>query len=438
MLVINRKGILFTDKWKAGMEQANLNKDILVVGAGISGISAALEAAETGYDIALIEKRPYIGGRVAQLNQYFPKLCPPSCGLEINLKRLKESKNIDLYTLAEVVSIDGNEGSYKVKVKLTPRYIKEDCPNIERYVNEINIERDNDFNFGMNKSKALYMPYDNAYPTQYVLDRKACTENQLKYLAGTYPDCIDLDQKEEIVEFSVKSIVWATGWDPYEAGNIDTLGYKEFPEVISNVEMERLSAPNGPTSGQIIVPGSGKAPEKVVFVQCAGSRDENHLEYCSSICCLASMKQARYIREQYPDAEIHIFYIDIRSPGIFEDFYTETKADEKIHFHRGKVAKVFRDAESGRLIVEAENTIRGDLNQAEADMVVLATGMKPATDFIKKIKPELLDESGFLKSAKTNGINGTGVCTRPKDVAGCVQESTGAAIKAIHTIIRNK
>lgn len=150
------------------------------------------------------------------------------------------------------------------------------------------------------------------------------------------------------------------------------------------------------------------------------------------------MKQARYIREQYPDAEIHIFYIDIRSPGIFEDFYTETKADEKIHFHRGKVAKVFRDAESGRLIVEAENTIRGDLNQAEADMVVLATGMKPATDFIKKIKPELLDESGFLKSAKTNGINGTGVCTRPKDVAGCVQESTGAAIKAIHTIIRNK
>jgi len=202
--------------------------------------------------------------------------------------------------------------------------------------------------------------------------------------------------------------------------------------VITNVEMERYSSPSGPTGGKIKIPGINQEIKRIAFVQCAGSRDETHLEYCSSICCLASMKHARFVREQFQSTEIYFFYIDIRSPGALEDFYTETQKDNKIHWHRGKVAKVFKELNSNELIVEAEDTLTGKLKQTKVDMVVLATGMQPAINGL--LNKNILDENGFVKSETENGIIGCGVATGPKDVAGCVQEATGAVMKAIHII----
>ncbi len=420
------------------MDQNKSTSDLLVIGAGISGISTALEAAETGFRVVLIEKNPYIGGRVAQLNQYFPKLCPPTCGLEINIKRLRDNKNIKLYTMTEVVSVNGDEGNFRVKMKIKPRYIKDSCTKIDKYIEEMTIKRKNSFNYGLDENKVVYRAFNNSYPQHYVLDKEACTEEDLRYLQSNYNDMIDLEQKEETIELECKSIVWATGWTPYDANKLDNLSYSKFPQVITNVEFERLASPSGPTAGKILIPGTQEQPKKIVFVQCAGSRDENHLEYCSTICCLASMKHVTYIREQIPDADVHIFYIDIRATGIFEELYTKSKEDDKLHFHRGKVAKVFKDPENGRLIVEAENTLADSLKQMDADLVVLATGMKPNTADNPHIDKKLLDRNGFFKTNLDKGIYGCGVCTRPKDVAGVVQESTGTAIKAIHTIRRAK
>ena len=409
--------------------------DLLVVGAGIAGISAALEAAETGYSVTLIEKRAYIGGRVAQLNQYFPKMCPPTCGLEVNTRRLKENPLIKLHTLTEVLSIEGKAGNYKVKIKVKPRYIKDTCTDeeLENCSKNCPVEIDDEFNYNLNKTKAIHIPSNNVWPMKYVFEIGKLNDEQIKKVYSSCSKCIDLDQEPEIIELNVKAIIYATGWKPYDANNLEILGYKDFQNVITNVEMERLASPSGPTGGKIEIPGLNKEIKKVAFVQCAGSRDETHLEFCSSICCLASMKHARFIREQLPNADIYVYYIDIRSPGALEEFYNETKKDSKIEWIRGKVAKVFKDNNTGDLIVEAENTLTGKLLQNSVDLVVLATGMQPVLNGNFHDK-DLLDENGFIMTDRTDSIIGCGVATGPKDVAGTVQDATGAVLKAIHII----
>jgi len=199
--------------------------------------------------------------------------------------------------------------------------------------------------------------------------------------------------------------------------------------------MERLAAPNGPSSGKVVRPSDGKEVATVAFAQCAGSRDENHLPYCSAICCMASLKQAAYVRERYPDAEIHIFYIDIRTPGRLEDFYMKMQEDEKIFFHRGKVARITQKADTKNLVVEAENTLTGGISEMEADLVVLATGMVPNCSDAPPPIDAVRDEYGFLV-AGSGGPIGAGTSLRPLDVVGSVQSATGATIDAIQALAR--
>jgi len=241
---------------------------------------------------------------------------------------------------------------------------------------------------------------------------------------------IDFDMQPQEITIKTKGIVWATGWRPYDASKIDNLGYGRYPNVIANVQMERLASPTGPTSGEVTRPSDGKEITRIGFVQCAGSRDENHLPYCSAICCLASMKQATYIRERYPDAEIYIFYIDIRSPGRMEDFYVERQDDEKLHFQRGKVARITEIPETGNLILEAENTLTGEITKTEVDMAVLATGMVPNTVDDKPPLGTTLDEYGFIVN-DGKGVIGAGSALRPFDVSASIQDATGAALKAM-------
>lgn len=415
----------------------HIQAETLVVGGGIAGMTTAIETAEINKKVILVERNPSLGGRVIASNQYFPKLCPPTCGMEINLRRMRSNPNIRILTLAEVEKVSGSAGDYEVRIRLNPRYVNEKCTCCGECEKVCEIERDNEFNYGIDKTKAIYLPHLMAYPGRYVVDPKfAGDERMKKCVEACEYGAIDLDMQPRTITVKVKAIVWATGWRPYDATKLDNLGFGKFDNVITNVMMERYAAQSGPTQGKLMRPSDGGEITKIGFVQCAGSRDEKHLPYCSAVCCLASMKQATYVRAQYPEAEIHVFYIDIRSPGRMEDFYTKMQADEKLFFHRGKVGKITENPANGNVILEAENTITGDITKMEVDMAVLATGMVPNTADDPPPLDTPLDEFGFIAPDAGKGVIGAGVAMRPVDVATSVQDATGAALKAINVGVR--
>ena len=417
-------------------EDKGLTQSILVVGGGISGLTTAVEAAEAGRDVFIVEKRPYLGGRVAQLNQYFPKLCPPTCGLEINFRRIRQNPRIKTFTMAQVESISGEEGNFDVSIKLNPRYVNESCTACGACGEVVTTEIPNEYNYNMDKIKAAYLPHDMAYPMRYVIAPEIIgTDEATKAKEACKYDAVDLDMKPESVSLKVASIVWATGWNPYDATNMENLGFGKVPNVITNVMMERLAAFDGPTQGKIVRPADGKPVESVAFVQCAGSRDENYMAFCSHICCLASLKQTTYIREQIPDAKVTIFYIDIRALGKYEDFYTTVAADDNVTLIKGKVAKVEADPAGDKILVEAEDIYSGSKSQAKVDLVVLATGMEPSTATEKLPTDVAYDESGFVISEKP-GVYAAGCTRKPLDVATANRDATAAALKAIQSTVR--
>jgi quinone-modifying oxidoreductase subunit QmoA len=412
---------------------------IMVVGGGISGLTTALEAAEVGYEVFLVEKNPYLGGRVAQLNQYFPKLCPPTCGLEINFRRIKDNPRVKVFTLAQVERVDGNPGAYNVSVKLNPRYVNGNCTCCGACTEACQTEIDSGYDFGMQKIKGAYLPFEMAFPARFVIDEavKSAVEDAQRVKAACAYDAVDFDMAPKTIDLQVGAIVWATGWEPYDANKIDNLGFGQYPNIITNMMMERLAAPNGPTRGKVLRPSDGKEPASVAFVQCAGSRDENHLPYCSYICCMASLKQATYVRERYPDAKIYIFYIDLRSPGLrYEKFYQKIKADENIFFIKGKVAEV-ADAGSGNITVVAENAVTGEKIHQDAELVVLATGMQPTAAKAKLPADLKYTDDGFiLNDFEKGGMFAAGCANKPLDVVSSNQNATGMALKAIQTLVR--
>ena len=420
-------------------KQAPASGSILVVGGGISGLTTALEAAEVGYEVFLVEKNPYLGGRVAQLKQYFPKLCPPTCGLEINFRRIKDNPRIKVLTMADVEKVSGSPGNYKAEIKINPRYVNENCTLCGECAKACKMEVANDFNFGMDRIKGAYLPHEMAFPARYVISPQIIgTEDAQRAKDACKYDAVDLDMTARTLNLDVGAVVWATGWQPYDANRIDNLGYGRYPNIITNMMMERLSAPNGPTKGQIQRPSDDKAPESVAFVQCAGSRDENHLPYCSYICCMASLKQATYVREQFPDAKIYIYYIDIRTPGQrYEKFYQDIKADENIFLIKGKVAEVEEDPDTKNITVVAENAVTGEKTRQTVDMVVLATGMQPTATTTQLPADLTFNADGFIvNDFEKGGMFAAGCANKPADVMSSNQNATGMALKAIQTLVR--
>jgi quinone-modifying oxidoreductase subunit QmoA len=410
---------------------------ILVVGGGISGLTATLEAAEVGYEVFLVEKNPYLGGRVAQLRHYFPKLCPPTCGLEINFRRIKDNPRIQFFTLAEVEKVSGRPGNYDVSIKLNPRYVNEKCTCCGECGKVCTIEIPDEFNFDMSTRKGAYLPYEMAMPMRYVISPEIIgTEDAQRCLEACKYDAVELDMQPKTINLKVGSIIWATGWKPYDAAKIDNLGF-EYDNVITNMMMERLASPNGPTKGKILRPSDGGGISRIGFVQCAGSRDENYLPYCSYICCMASLKQALYVREQYPEAKVYVFYIDIRAPGQrYEKFYKRIKEDENIFLIKGKVAEVQEDPATKHITVVAENAVTGEKIKEELDMAVLATGMEPNTAETKLPAEVSYDPDGFvLSDLDKGGMFATGCAVKPLDVVSSNQHATGMALKAIQTIV---
>ena len=402
-------------------------KPTLVIGGGISGITAAVEIAEVGKKVILVEQKPYLGGNVIRMNNYFPKLCPPLCGLEINFRRIRQNSRIEYYTSSKVINISGQKGNYKIKILTEPQYIKNNCTACGKCSEVCPEVRPDDFNNNFSSVKAVYLPHEDAFPLKYYIDENYCKKETCKKCVDACEyNAIDFSAKPTETEVEISNIVVATGWENYNASKIEYLKYGVYPNVITNMEFERLISANGPGKGILKRPTDSKTPKDIVFVQCAGSRDENHLPYCSAVCCTASIKHALTLQEKYPDSKIKIFYIDLRVSGRNEDFLNKAIQNNNIELIKGKVAKI-SNAENENLIVEAENILSGKKVSHETELVVLATGMVPLkTDFKTGNTPE-----GFITGKPEEGIFAISCCKKPMDVSTSVKEATGAALKAI-------
>jgi len=413
-------------------------KPILVIGGGVGGMTAAVEAAEIGYPVILVEKEPFLGGRVVRTHRYFPKMCPPTCGFEINVRRIRQNPRITVHTMATVEEIAGKAGRFRARIRLRPRYVTEQHSLDASHVEPLKAERPNEFNLGMDTTKALYLPHDMAYPHVYVLDREALSDADAETIKKTLPPgAVDLDMPEREIEVDVGAVIVATGWRPYDATKLDNLGYGKCANVITNVMMERLAALGGPTGGEIVRPSDGNKAENVAFVQCAGSRDENHLPYCSAVCCMGSLKQARYLREKNETSKATVFYIDIRAVGSLEKFYYDMLEDENVSFVKGKVGEISEEAGSQNLQLKVEDTLSGEILRQSFDMVVLATGIVPNTADVKIPFELKYDEYGFVDgSTEVDGVYAAGCAKHPCDVSRTTKDSTAAALKAIQCLNR--
>jgi quinone-modifying oxidoreductase, subunit QmoA len=414
------------------------NETILVVGGGISGMTAALEAAEYGKDVVLVEKGPALGGRVSQLYRYFPKLCHPICGLEINLRRIKSNKRIRVLTLAEVAAISGKPGDYTATVKIAPRYVNENCTACGDCASAVSAEIPDAYNYNLKKVKAAYLPHTMAYPQRYVIDPSIVgTPDADKAKAACKVNAVDLGMKEEVLNLKVGAIVWATGWKPYDANKIQPYGYDRFANVITSVEFERLADPQGPTGGKLLRSSDGKEAKNIAFIQCAGSRDRNHLKHCSRICCMATLKQTNYVTEKAgDDAKATVYYIDIRAIDRFEDFYKAVQAKPQVKFVKSKVANVTEDKATGNPVLHGVDTEGYHRYDNAHDLVVLAVGMEPSVN-ARTIAGVSADVSGFIDINATEGaIFGAGCASNALDVNRAVQSSTAAALRAIQVVNR--
>jgi quinone-modifying oxidoreductase, subunit QmoA len=404
---------------------------ILVVGGGIAGITCAVEAAEAGCSVVLIEKSAHLGGHVAAFHRYFPKICPPPCGLEINFKRLKNSPRITVFTQAELESLNGAPGNYEAVIRIAPRFVTGACTLCGDCERACPVEIPDAFNYGLSKTKAVHLPHRMAFPAQYAVEGGSCPSGCHQCADACKYNAIDLQQQVTKKKLSIASVVLATGWESYDAAKIDNLGFGKYANVITNVVFERLAAVDGPTGGKILRPSDGKAPRTVAFVQCAGSRDRNHLPYCSGVCCTASLKHATYIRSQYPEARISMFYIDLRTPGNLEEFAAKTIEANGIELIKGKAGKVQERPGSQDLLVTAEDILGGRTITREYDLVVLAVGIVPQSSNLPV--NVTVDEFGFLSNGKP-GVYAAGCVKRPAEVAASVRDATGAALKAMQCI----
>ncbi|MBM3567234.1 MAG: CoB--CoM heterodisulfide reductase iron-sulfur subunit A family protein [Alphaproteobacteria bacterium] len=415
--------------------EAAESQTVLVVGGGIAGITAAVEVIETGYDVVLVEKSPTLGGRVAQLNRYFPKLCHPTCGLEINYQRLRSNPRIRVLTMATVAAVSGSRGRFGVTIETRPRHVNANCTACGDCAKAATTRVPNAYNYGLDTVPAAHLPHAMAYPMRYVLAPEVIGTPEADAIrAACKYGAIDLEEKPRRFDLAVGAIVWAAGWKPYDAAKLQSYGHGRVPNVINNVEMERLAAFTGPTGGKILRPSDGKPAKRVALIQCAGSRDHNHLPYCSRICCLGSLKHAAYVREQYADGQVDIYYIDIRAHDKLEAFYRRVAADPQVRFVKSKPASITAD-DAGNPVLHGEDTVSREIYDRPYDLVVLATGMEPSLAGALPAKLAV-DDYGFLvpELDPGSGMFAAGVAQGPLDVSMSVQSATAAALKAIQAI----
>jgi heterodisulfide reductase subunit A len=435
------------------IREVPVHPETLVIGAGIAGIEAALRLADSGRKVYLVEREPSIGGHMAKFDKTFPTLDCAACILTPKMVSVGQHPNIELLTYSEVEEMYGYVGNFKVKVRRkAASVIAEKCMGCGICWSKCPVKKiPGEFDEGLSTRTAIYTPFAQAVPNKPVIDRVNCTyfqKGKCKVCEGVCPaGAIDFTQEDTLLNLTVGAIIIATGFELLEPRNLARYGYGRFDNVLTSLEFERLSHASGPTGGDILTK-AGKPPQAVAILHCIGSRDENHLKYCSRVCCMHSIKFAHLIREK-TGAEVYNFYIDIRAFGKgYEEFYKRTLA-EGVHYIRGKAAEVTMDAESpaenGKLIVVSEDTLLGVIRRVPVDMVVLSLGMKPArgTEELARILMLSLTQNGFFleKHAKlapvdtaSDGIFVAGACLGPKDIPDSVAQGAAAAAGALSLI----
>lgn len=424
-----------------------LTKRALVIGGGISGIQAALDIANGGYEVILVERSPSIGGHMIQLSETFPTLDCSQCILTPKMVEVSKHPNIKLLTYSEVQEISGFVGNFKVKILKKPTYVDPDaCTLCGECAEVCPVVVPNEFDLGLTGRKAIYIPFPQAIPAAYTLDSEHCPGLVPiacgKCIDVCEPKAIDYDMKPQIIEEEVGAIVVATGYDLYEKERMAEYGYGRIPDVLDGLQFERLLSASGPTKGEVLRPSDHRVPKEVVFIQCCGSRDpELHNAYCSKICCMYTAKHAMLYKHHVPDGQAYVFYIDIRSGGKgYEEFVQRATEEDGVVYLRGKVSKVFQ--QNGKVIVWGVDTLSGKDIQIEADMVVLAMAIRPsrgATELAKILKISV-DKDGFFSEAHpklrpvesmVSGMFLAGMAQGPKDIPETVAQASGAASKVL-------
>jgi len=440
-----------------------MQNSALVIGGGIAGIQTALDIADAGFKVYLVEKEPSVGGRMSQLDKTFPTLDCSACILTPKMVDVSRHANIELLTYSEVTDVQGAAGDFRVTVKKKPRYVDitkctgcGSCAEACRLKGRVT----DTFNAAMGKRSAIYVPFPQAVPLKYTVDPTQCVFLTRGVCGKTFlckdackANAIDFNQKEEFVELNVGAIVAATGFDPFNAALKPELGYGTYPNVITSLQFERLSSASGPTAGKILL--DGKEPKEVVFIQCVGSRDQTTGNlYCSRVCCMITAKHAHLVKDKIHDAKVTVFYADIRAFGKgFEEFYDRVR-EEGVNYRRGYVSEIYAAGgqtpkRGEKLIVRSEDTLTGKPIETTADLVVLSNGLvpRPETDVVAKLIGLTKSADGFLAEAHPkmrpvdtaiDGIYLAGCVQGPKDIPDTVAHAKAAASAAIVRLRRNQ
>ncbi len=454
---------------KAAIAKVNLNtpltpgespvtKRALVIGGGIAGIQTALDIADAGFPVDIVEKKPTIGGKMAQLDKTFPTLDCAACILTPKMVDVAQSENIRIFSYSEVTEVKGFVGNFDVKIKKKARYVIEDiCTGCGACTEKCPMKKvPNEFNLGMDNRRAIYIPFAQAVPKVATIDPDAC--NMIKN--GKCGVCskictanaIDYNQKDKVFEEKYGAIVVATGYNPISMDKFDEYAYSQSKDVITSLEFERLTNAAGPTQGKLLRPSDLTHPHTIVFVQCVGSRcsacSEKGKEYCSKICCMYTAKHAMLTRDKYPDTEVYVFYIDVRTPGKnFDEFYRRAVEEYGVKYIKGSVGKV--TPENGKLKVQASDLIIGKQLHIDADLVVLATAIEPDKSArpLATMLTASMDTNDFFTEAHpklrpvespTAGVFLSGSCQGPKDIPETVSQAGAAASKVIGLLSKNK
>lgn len=424
----------------------------LVVGAGIAGIQAALDIANSGYDVVLVERLPSIGGHMAQLSETFPTLDCSQCILTPRTVEVGHHPQIRLLTYSDLVGLDGEVGHFTARIRRRPPYVRWDaCTGCGICTTKCPTRVPAEFEGGLGPRRAIYTLSPQAVPNKPVIDREHCryfTQGKCRVCEKLCPvGAIDYEQGEEMVEETVGAVVVATGYQLLPLSRLPEYGGGLVPDVIDGLQFERLLSASGPTAGKVRRPSDGREPKTVVFVQCAGSRDPEHgVPYCSKICCMYTAKHALLYRHRVHDGRAIVFYIDIRSGGKgYEEFVQRAMEEEQVLYLRGKVSKVFREGE--RVMVWGTDTLSGRNVEVAADLVVLAAAATPdpAQAELARILGLEADVNGFLNELEPNlapvetgrpGIFMAGAALGPKDIPETVAQASAAAAKVLAQFAR--
>ena len=422
----------------------------LVIGGGIAGMNAALDLAEMGFKVYLLEKGESIGGHMAQLDKTFPTLDCSICIEGPKMVDVGRHPNIEIISYADLLSVSGFIGNFKVRIRKNPRYvIAENCTGCGECKDVCPIEYPNEWDMGLGVRKAISVPFDQAVPLVYTINRDYCIECYKCVDACGARQAINFDQKPEEIELEVGAIIVATGYDIYLPYDNQLYGYGKYTNVITSLEFERLILAAGPTGGKVVRASDWQKPHSVAFIQCVGSRDTNKYPYCSNFCCMYSLKHVVQLKEKYKeDIEVYVFYMDMRTnfKG-FEEFYQRAR-ELGVNFIRGRVSRIFEDPKTKNLIIHAEDANLGMPIEVEAEMVVLATAAIPkkGTEEIARILNLTRGADGFFMEshpklkpldAPTDGIFLAGACQGPKDIPYSVSQGCGAAARAA-TVLSKK